>query len=293
MPDLTTVKPFDKYMALYVGGNGSGKSVAINSFMKLGSVYTFDFDNRMASVANWYQQRGLKSGQVSFDTYGAHNLYDAYTKAMEFKVYCPHAAIVFEGLTTMSVAAVMFSLNQKHGVTGKGAASKSKGGMIIPDMDDYKGETVFITDMLSVSLSLAAKGVAVFWTAHPMESMKVTAGTGGKVESISVQTKYAAYGNKVEALVPVYFNEIYSFVTEYDFQTRTNKRLCYTQPHDGINAKTALNLPSNFDWTDGDFYTIFKALADEGQAEAMRKGEEYKLNNPEVAITEEKKPFTF
>lgn len=288
MPDIYNVDPLKKFMCLMVGPNGSGKSIAIASWKQLGSIYYFDFDGRMASVANWYKQRGLKEGQLTFDTYGPENLYEAYQKMSSFVDRCPHAAIVIDSFTAMTVSAVMFSLRQRSMKGGKDTPAISKGNMILPDFDEYKGETVFVTQFLDMSKAVASQGTAVFWTAHPVQSLKIE----GK--NYSIQTKYSAYGNKSDSLIPIYFNEIYSFITDWDLQTQSNKRICHTQPHDGVNAKTALNLPTSFDWTDKDFYTTFKSLADEGQAEAMRKGEEYNKLNPTIEIKpEEKQPFKF
>lgn len=284
MPDLTSVKSLKKFMALFVGANGSGKSIAIASWKKLGKVYYFDFDGRMASVYNWHSQRGLRDGQIDYDTYGPHNLYEAYQKMAAFTSNCPYSAVVLDSFTAMTISAVMFSLHQRSSKGGKDINAFSKGNMIIPDWDEWNGEAVFITQMLDFSKTLAAKGTAVFWTAHPIQRTKIEG------RQYSLQTNYAAYGHKSTALLPIYFDEIYSFITDWDPPTGVNKRICHTQPHDGVNAKTALNLPSQFEWTDSDFYEILKSLADSGEEEAMKRGEQYRLDNPSYNEVTETKP---
>lgn len=273
MADVFDIDPLAKYMAMFVGGNGSGKSVAIASWLRKGPIYTFDFDGRMASVANWYKQRGLRPGQLTYDTYGPGNLYEAHQKMESLLNNCPYAAVSIDSFSSATISAVMYSL-RKRGRMGDKKVSMTKGEMIIPDWDEYKGETVFITQFLDMCKDLAAKGVAVFWTAHPIESTKID----GK--NYSVQTRYVAYGHKVDSLVPIYFNEIYHFVTENNLQADKVERIVYTQPMGGVNAKTALNLPTKINWTDQDFYSVLSNLAREGQEEANKRGEEYIANNP-------------
>ena len=275
MADMIDVDPLGKFMAMIVGPNGGGKSIAIASWMKRGSIYFFDFDGRMASVANWYKQRGLKRGQLQYDTYGPENLYEAVKKLDSFIDRCDHAAIVLDSFTAITVSAVMFSLRRRmnKGPNSGKYPTLTSGDMIVPDWDEYKGETVLVTQMLDLCKAIAAKGVAVFWTAHPVSSTKIEGKTYG------IQTRYAAYGQKSDSLLPIYFNEIYHLTTEHDFATDSRRRLCFTQPFLGVNAKTALNLPAQFDWTDGNFYDIFTNLVHEGQVKAEENNKQLEENN--------------
>lgn len=263
MPDIYDVDPLQKFMCLLTGANGSGKSIALASWLKKGSVYFFDFDGRMASVANWYKQRGLQRGQLQYDTYGPDNLYDAMTKMNEFLDYCPHAAVAVDSFTALTVTAVMFQLRRRQAKGGKNLPTTSKGDLIIPDWDEYKGETVCVTQMLDMSKSLAAQGVAIFWTAHPIVSTKIEG------DKYFKQTRYAAYGAKTDSLIPIYFNEIYHFTTEWDPRIESNRRWCFTQPEGLVAAKTALNLPVKFDWTNKDFEQELSRLAKEGNEKAF------------------------
>lgn len=262
MTDIFDIDPLQNYMGLYVGPNGCGKSIAIASWMSEGSIYFMDFDGRMNSVANWYKQRGLQPGQLLADRYGPGNLYDALKKLDDFIDYCPHAAIVIDSFTALTVSAVTFSLRQRMGSSGKNAPRMSKGNMIIPDWDEWNGEATVVTQMLDLSKQIADKGVAVFWTAHPVQRLKLQ-GQGSNVNSVTVQTKYAAFGMKSDSLVPIYFNEIYHFGVEYDLDSPEPKRICTTQPFGDIAAKTALNLPVRFDWTNKNFRQEFVRLVEE------------------------------
>lgn len=266
MADVFDLDPLDKFMAMFVGPSGSGKSVAIASWLKKGSIYSFDFDGRMNTVSAWYKARGLKKGQLTYDTYGPENLYQALVKMNEFISYCPHAAISIDSFTAVTVSAVMYSLRQRQGKSGNDVPSMSKGNLIVPDWDEYKGETVYVTTLLDMCKAIAAKGIAVFWTAHPITSTKIEKGTApGEKDNYGKQTRYAAYGNKADSLLPIYFNELYHFTTRWDFATDSAARICFTAPYGDITAKTALGLPPQIDWTargpqDPTFYEILTSL---------------------------------
>src|SRR5678815_4956359 len=201
MPDMMDVEPLQKYMVLMTSPSGGGKSIAIASFMELGSVYFFDFDGRMASVASWFKKRGLKPGQLQYDTYGPGNLYDAMQKLDGFIDNCPHAAIAIDSFTSVTISAVTFSLRRRGHKGGTSLPTTSKGDMIVPDWDEYKGETVCVTQMLDLCKQIAAKGVKVFWTAHPIVSTKIEQGVGGAKDKYGKQTRYAAYGQKTDSLI--------------------------------------------------------------------------------------------
>lgn len=267
MPDIFDIDPTKNYFAFYVGPNGSGKSIAIGSWMKQGSIYYFDFDGRMNSVANWYKQRGLQAGQLTYDTYGPTNLYDSYEKLSRFAESCPHTAIVVDSFTAVTVSAVNYSIRKRSGKGGVNAPKNSKGEMIIPDWDEFNGEAMFVTMALDLCKQIAANGTAVFWTGHPVVRTKIEASGGGKIGKVSHQTKYAAFGTKSDSLVPIYFNEIYHFYTEWDYENQRPMRICQTQPEGDIAAKTALNLPVKFEWTNQDFRTRFLEELAKGDAQ--------------------------
>lgn len=271
--DLFDLNPLDKYMALFTGASGSGKSVAIGSWLDKGSVYYFDFDGRMNSVANWYQRRGLKKGQLLSDVYGPDNLYQAMEKLDSFLDKCYHAAVVIDSFTAVTISAVTFSLKQRMKKGGNSLPTTSKGDLIIPDFDEYKGETVCVTMMLDMCKSLASKGTAVFWTAHPVQSLKIE----GK--NYSIQTKYAAYGEKSSSLIPIYFNEVYHFITPFDPIDGKRTRVCLTAPEGEVNAKTSLNLPPKIDWTNGNFYQILSKLIEENKFKETKEND-LTINKP-------------
>lgn len=267
MADVNSIDPRQKYMGFFVGPNGSGKSIAIASWMSQGSVYFFDFDGRMNSVANWYKKRGLKDGQLLYDTYGPENLYDAITKLREFVQSCRHATIVIDSFTAATITAVTFSMYRRMGKGAKDLPKITKGDMPVPDWDEWNGEAMYITMLLDYCKQIASTGVAVLWTGHPIQKMNIKEEGNGR-QKISYQTKYAAFGHKSDSLIPIYFNEIYAFYPETDLSTNKVHRICQTQPFGEIAAKTSLDLPIKLDWTDGDFREIL--INNIGQKEQIK-----------------------
>jgi hypothetical protein len=250
------VDPLNPFMAFLIGPNGTGKSIALASWLDVGSVYFFDFDGRMASVSNWYKKRGLKRGQLTSDRYGPDNVYDAITKLKEFTVSCPHAAIAVDSFTAATISAVTFQLYRRMGKSGASTPAKTKGDLIVPDWEEWNGEAMYVTMILDLLKQIAEHGTAVFMTGHPVQRMQIKQ-VGGK-QDISYQTKLAAFGHKSDSLVPIYFNEIYYFKVEYDLVDNSIHRVCYTQPSGDVAAKTALDLPTKLDWTNKNFYQLFK-----------------------------------
>lgn len=273
--DIFNVDPIKKYMAFWVGPNGAGKSIAIASWKEVGPVYFFDYDGRMASVANYYKQRGLKYGELQFDTYGPRNLYDAYEKLKGWVEAgrCPYALIAFDSFSAITVSAVTFSIRRRSGSRNPNELPKeSKGGMMIPDWDEFNGEAMYVTMLLDLCKELASMGTAVIWTGHPLSRINIQGGQGQR-QNISYQTKYAAFGTKSDALVPIYFNEIYHFGKEVDMDNKVHY-ICSTRETidlAGISTKTSLNIPARFDWTGKDnFHSMF--------IQEVNKGLEYLKN---------------
>jgi hypothetical protein len=111
------------------------------------------------------------------------------------------------------------------------------------------------------------------WTAHPLPQMKVQ-GSGTKISAITQTQTIVAYGNKVGALVPGQFNEIYHFARMGD------SRKVYTDLTGDDYAKTSLTLPREFDITDKLFFEVWRELINKAYSEPEVKHEVEDPNNP-------------
>jgi len=116
---------------------------------------------------------------------------------------------------------------------------------VIPDFDEYKGETTLVTQTLDVSKVLPCH---VIWTAHPLPKLE-TSGSGNSMK-VTKSSSIAAYGTKTAAMAPSYFNEVWHI----DVKGNPNPgappwRNLHTQSLGEQFAKTALPLPPAIDIT--------------------------------------------
>jgi hypothetical protein len=95
----------------------------------------------------------------------------------------------------------------------------------------------------------------IIWTAHPVPKIEISD------EGTKRLTSIAAYGNKIPALIPTYFDEIYNFervkVGLSDYKFRVN-----TVPKNNLPGKTAFpdKIPPEFDITKKNFYDVFSSF---------------------------------
>lgn len=237
-------------MLMLKGDNGSGKTVFAGSFP--GPVKFFMFDgSKLDILKRFYPNRT----DIEYDIYGARrmrirdargqvtDIKDLLQFAKEFtdlQDYCPYSTVVIDSFTSFSVTCVTFQLDVR--VADEKGVNKSKGGLTIPDFDEYKGETTLVTQALDVSKVLPCH---VIWTVHPLPKLETSgAGAGMKVTKTS---SIAAYGAKTAAMAPGYFNEVWH--CEARSAAGTIQRLIHTQTIGDQFAKSALPLPLTLDVT--------------------------------------------
>jgi hypothetical protein len=128
----------------------------------------------------------------------------------------------------------------------------TKGGLPATSWDEVNGETVLFTKMLEVMKIIHRKHKTnIIWTAHPIPKTEIVGGEVNRTISL------ASYGNKVPAIVPGYFDEIYNFQKE-KVGIDSYKHTVYTVPKNGLPGKTAFpnKLPNSFDVTGKNFYDV-------------------------------------
>ena len=256
MPRTSDIVLGGRIMAMLKGDNGSGKTVLAASFP--GPIKFFMFDGSKLDVVKLFFPNRT---DIEYDIYGARetkfrdsNGAPVHIKSLiqfadefnDLQDYCPWATVVLDSFTSFSVTCVTFQLDVRS--TSEQANKKplsSKGGLVIPDFDEYKGETTLVTQTLDVSKVLPCH---VLWTAHPLPKLE-TSGSGAGMK-VTKSTSIAAYGAKTAAMAPSYFNEIWHLETRSDSSVAGGRqRIVHVQTIGEQFAKTALPLPPSFDIT--------------------------------------------
>lgn len=251
-------------MLMLKGENGSGKTVLAGSFP--GPIKFFMFDgSKLDILKRFYPNRT----DIEYDIYGARrtrfrdsngqvvdikSLLDFADEFNALQDHCPWATIVIDSFTSFSVTCVTFQLDIRSNDKDKKTAM-SKGGLVIPDFDEYKGETTLVTQSLDVSKVLPCN---VIWTVHPLPKLE-TSGQGNSMK-VTKTTSIAAYGAKTAAMAPSYFNEIWHIEVR---PGSSPQRIVHTQTIGTEFAKSALPLPAAFDVTGKNAFGEVRKYLDE------------------------------
>lgn len=271
MPMTNKIELGGRLMSLYVGTNGSGKTIA--------SVYPgpgliLDFDGRVAPVRHFYPNRddieywtiGL-DGDTRKDVVG---FTDGIQKIEDLQDKCPYDWVSMDSYTSYSTVAVLHQMGMHAG-----DVKKTKGGLPIPDWDEFKGETGMMLKILEILKILPCH---VIVTAHPIQAAKAMKQGGSTNEVLASMIKgssIASYGWKTPSLLPNYFNEMYYFFTETSSQVAQGvTRKVQTVSAGEIVAKTALPLPAIMDITGKPLYGVIQAYLKDYQIKIDLKREQ-------------------
>lgn len=229
MPYTNEDKLSNKFMALFIGKPGSGKTLAGASFSEAGAMEFADFDGRMKPVTLHYPK-----ARVHYEKFDVTNLEKfAYNYIPELFKYCPYKTFQLAGLTSMSTTAISYQMFARR--AGNDPLKKTKGGLMVPSWDEFNGEAMIIGQVLD---ALKALPCNVIVEAHPVSRTDISKG--------EKFTSLVAFGPKVESLVPGYFDEIWYFTTEFGIQGELSY-VVYTKPSmEYPLAKTSLPLPGKF-----------------------------------------------
>ncbi len=277
---LSQLTPSKNISMLLKGPNGMGKTISACTFAVEGPIYVFDFDGRMLPVLTYFKKHCPQLlDNVNYDTYSSHNAPDFLNKLIDFTKDCRYTAIITDSVTSLTASAVNWSLGFK-GTKSR----KSNEPNLIPDFDSYKVETSLVSQALDIMKTLPCH---MIFTAHPLPSLSVQGSSNSM--TITKVTSIVSYGQKIGAILPGYFNEIYHFAREVDFSANTNKRVVLTDMIGDDYAKTALDLPKKFDITDKLFYHVWKDLLDKSK-EASKPTEETIIDVAN-SISKDNNPF--
>jgi AAA domain len=246
-----------RFMGLFVGGNGCGKTIAAASFS--GETLILDFDGRVAPVRFFYPSRkDIEYWTIGLSSQGRSDVLDfkdGLKKIEDLQDRCPYDNIVIDSYTSYSATAVLHQMGYRDASDLK----MTKGGLPIPDWDEYKGETGVMLQILETLKVLPAN---IIITAHPVQAAKTTKQGGTTNEVLASMVKgssIATYGWKTASLLPNYFNEMYYFWKDVSTQVgQPAKFKVQTVGVGEIQAKTALPLPAVMDTTDVPLFNLIQ-----------------------------------
>ena len=249
----------DNYTSFLLKGPwGFGKTIAAATFARLGPVFLSYWDKKgpieLMQFLKVHAPELIRN--IEYEVYGATNAGAYLEKMIAFQKDCRYAAVINDSVTTMTSAAVNWSLAWRN--TGKKNPSKDK---IIPDWDEYKVETSLVAQALDMCRTLPCH---VIWIAHPVASIKIE-GSGSSVK-VSKVNPIVTYGSKVASIIPGQFSEIYHFSKRSEWNSQKGKAdiqyFVSTQQVGDDYAKSNIGLDCEMDITNKLFYDVWKSEVD-------------------------------
>jgi hypothetical protein len=264
MPNANSIQPDKNVSILMKSAPGFGKTIAACSFAIYGDVFLAYFDKRVPVelLAFFRKHRPDLLKRIDYEVYGSSNANEYLNKLISFRNDCKYATIITDSVTSLSSAAVNWSMGFRDPKGGKADKLNPKSPQLIPDWDEYKVETSLVTQALDISKSLPVFNI---WTAHPLPQLSMS-GSGPSMVITKTQS-LVSYGNKVGALVPGQFTEIYHFGRKYD-----GSRIVLTDSSGEDFAKTSFNLPKELDITDKLFAEVWRDAVTESFKEVSNDG---------------------
>jgi hypothetical protein len=239
MPNIEDLDPDKNISILMKSIPGMGKTIAACSFAAFGPIFLAYFDKKTpVEVLTFYKKyRPELLKNIEYESYSSHNCHEFYNKLVKMqKEPGRYVAGIVDSVTSFTAASVNWSIGFRE---GKPKEDKQKNPLFIPDFDEYKVETSMVTQCLDMMKALPWFNI---WLAHPLPQMKIE-GEKSNMKITKTQS-LVSYGNKVGAIIPGQFTEIYHFGRNYD-----GGRFCYTDMVGDDFAKTCYELPREIDFT--------------------------------------------
>lgn len=244
----------DATSILLKGPNGFGKTIAACSMAAFGEVNLAYFDkSKPVELLDFFKAKYPKLlKNINVQVYSSANPHEYLNYLLYLREHGnPYYGLVTDSLTFFTSAAVNWSLADRLG----GSSIDVKN--VVPSWDEYKVETSLISQCLDLTKGMGCNNI---WTAHPLPQLELK-GQGTNISSVTKKNSLVSYGNKVGAMVPGAFTEIYHFGNETDWSTTPAKvnRYVYTLGIGDDFAKTSLGLPQKLDITDKLFWEVWLA----------------------------------
>lgn len=209
MPTCDTLTHEKRFMGLFIGRSGSGKTVAEASFP--GPQKLYDFDGRINGIlgAPWITQEMRKLIDYSYypPVTGMNQTpnYVKLNQELDFllnqKGQFPYKTITMDSLTSFSVALLRDSIPISR-------AGRKVGQMDLPGPGDYGFESKGISDVLAYFRSLPVQNVIV--SAHTVERYGKLDPSNPYSESVPIGEKLSVR-DKVGENSLIYFDHVFKF----------------------------------------------------------------------------------
>lgn len=245
-----------RYMGLWVGPHGGGKTIGIGSMP--GPILIFDFDGRIDPLINFYPRRtdieyftvGL-SDDARRDVIGLKTFIEMFEKLQD---RCDYGTVSIDSYTMYSTVSVLYQMGKRSNNDLK----LTKGGIAIPDWDEFKGETGLAVKIMEIAKIIPSNFIM---TAHPVSKAQTKAADGMSTKEILASmikaTTLQTYGWKTGSFLPCYFNEMYYFYVEPASSASLEpRRFVQTVSSGEIVAKSALGLPAKIEITGKSMWSI-------------------------------------
>jgi AAA domain len=258
VPNLNSQSYEKFFKGLFVGPSGRGKTIAASSWP--GKTLNIDFDGRHRPIIDWYPER-VAAGDYTVEEVNPENFWTSFKPLIDnICKFNPYQNIILDSVTSLSTTTVVMQMLVKGSWKGWNPKEKvegvkiTSGGIMVPTWDEFNGEAMIISTLLETLRSLKCN---LFLTAHPVQ--RTTINDKKKAEKY---TSLTTFGPKIESIIKTYFDEVWFF--DYKIDSDPNgkeviKRTVYTGPsEDYFEAKTALKIPKEIDYTDKNLYDIVK-----------------------------------
>lgn len=267
-----------RFVGLFIGNQGTGKTVAAASFP--GPIMFYAFDDRMAPVKRFYPNRK----DIQYKTVGAYpsrrrDYIDFRTFCDEFEAFqdrCDFATVVVDSLTSYTATVVRYCLNKK----GKDKGRHLAGFIEVPTWDEFNAEAQAVVETIEISKILPAH---IIFTAHPVDKTEILK-SGGE-ELVRKTQSITAFGNKTPSFVPPYFDEIYNFRKMNAGGGQDPRRFVTCQAGEDVLCKTALPIPNEMEITNQPFFKILQGHLEAHKLKLAEKVEEQQALQTEEVST--------
>ena len=261
MPNASSLIPDKNISMLLKGPFGFSKTCAACSVAIEGPIYLAYWDKKSPVELEYFFKKVIRRPElldnIEYDVYGSHNANQYLNKLIELSKDCRYVAVINDSVTMMTASAVNWSIGFRNPAGAKKDKLNPQATLMIPDFDEYKVETSLVTQALDICRTLPCH---IIWTCHPLPSLKME-GSGNSMVVAKVNN-IVSYGQKVGAIIPGQFTEIYHFTKTNEWDSKNAKSVeRRTVSTIGIGddfAKTSLGLSSSFDITNRLFWEVWR-----------------------------------